>query len=263
MIARARVAVEAAGGERSRLTCLRSDGPLVLRPTPGAVYLVGAAAGPMGGDDLTLEIDVGPGAELTLCTAAAAVVLPGAGPSRLAIDVQVGEGGSLRWLPEPTVAAARAVHVTRTRILVGEAARLLWREEIVLGRHGEEGGSVSARLSVDLDGRPLLRHRIDAGPEHLEWATAAVGRGSRCTGSLLAVDPAWASGDAGPPGPLTIEPGAAALLPLAGPAAHAVALAPDARTLRRLLDAAQVAMEAAGQVTAMTLPTMPGCSVQT
>jgi urease accessory protein len=233
----------------------------VLRPTPGAIYLVGAAAGPMGGDDLRLEIDVGPGAELTLRTAAAAVVLPGTGPSRLVIDARVGEGGSLRWLPEPTVAAARAVHVTRTRILLGAGALLLWREEIVLGRHREEGGSVSARLSVDLDGRPLLRHRVDAGPGHSQWASAAVGRGARCAGSLLAVDPAW--GQDGPPGPLILEPGAAAVLPLAGPAAHAVALGPDARTLRRRLDAAHVALEAAGQATATTLPTMPGCSVQT
>ncbi len=242
MIARARVAVEAAGHEGCRLSCLRSDGPLVLRPTPGAVYLVGAAAGPIGGDDLRLEIDVGPGAELTLCTAAAAVVLPGAGPSQLVIEARVGEGGSLRWLPEPTVAAARAVHVTRTRILAGVGARLLWRDEIVLGRHGEEGGSVSARLSVDLDGRPLLRHRIDAGPEHPEWATTAVGGGARCAGSLLAVDPAWANGEPGPPGPIMLEAGTAAVLPLAGPAAHAVALAPDARTLRRMLDGGQAAM---------------------
>jgi urease accessory protein len=191
----------------------------------------------MGGDDLRLEIDVGPGAELTLCTAAAAVALPGAEPSRLEIEARVGEGGSLRWLPEPTVAAAGAVHVTRTRIAVGPGGRLLWRDEIVLGRHGETGGSVSARLSVDFDGRPLLRHRLDAGPDHPAWATAAVGRGSRCAGSLLAVDPAWA-GENGPPGPLVLEPGAAAVLPLAGPAAHAVVLAPDALTLRRWLDAA-------------------------
>ena len=158
------------------------------------------------------------------------------------IEARVGEGGSLRWLPEPTVAATKAVHVTRTRILVEQGARLLWRDEIVIGRHGEEGGSVSARLSVDLDGRPLLRHRIDAGPEHPDWRTAAVGGGSHCTGSLLAVDPAWL--EEGPPGPLILEPRAAAVLPLAGPAAHAVALAADARTLRRLLDAAQAAMEA-------------------
>ncbi len=237
MIARARVAVEAGGPEGDRLTCLRSDGPLVLRPTPDGVYQVGAAAGPIGGDDLSLEIEVGPGAELTLRTAAAAVALPGLEPSRLRIDVTVGEGGSLRWLPEPTVAATGAVHESRTRIELAAGSSLLWRDEIVLGRHGEVGGSVSARLSVDLDGRPLLRHRLDAGPEHPEWGSAAVGRGSRCAGSLLAVNPAW-TGEHGPPGPLVLEAGTAAVLPLAGPASHVLVLAPDALALRRWLDAA-------------------------
>ena len=42
VIARGRVVVEVDGGGRSRLACLRSEGPLVLRPTPGAVvHLVG------------------------------------------------------------------------------------------------------------------------------------------------------------------------------------------------------------------------------
>ncbi len=113
---------------------------------------------------------------------------------------------------------------------------------------------MSARLSVDLDGRPLLRHRTEAGPEHPGWATAAVGGAARCAGSLLAVDPAWSSADTGPPGPLTLVPGSAAILPLAGPAAHAVVLAPDARTLRRLLDAAQEAMEASPERSRQMLP---------
>ena len=56
---------------------LRSDGPLALRETPRGVYLVGTAAGPLGGDDLALDIDVGPGACLVIRSAAAMLLLPG------------------------------------------------------------------------------------------------------------------------------------------------------------------------------------------
>ena len=56
---------------------LRSQAPLILRQTPEAVYLVGGAAGPLGGDVLELRIDVRAGATLRLRTAAAAVALPG------------------------------------------------------------------------------------------------------------------------------------------------------------------------------------------
>src|ERR1700721_2043243 len=48
----------------TRLPVLRSQVPLVLRRTPDAVYLVGGAAGPLGGDVLSLSITVGPGAFL-------------------------------------------------------------------------------------------------------------------------------------------------------------------------------------------------------
>ncbi len=143
MIARGRVVVEADGGGRSRLTCLRSEGPLILRPTAGTlVHLVGGAGGPLGGDVLRIEIVVGPGAELTMRTVAAAVVLPGPAPSVVDIDARVREGGSFRWLPEPTVVAAGCDHRTRTRVSLAAGASLVWREEIVGGRHREAGGSV-------------------------------------------------------------------------------------------------------------------------
>ena len=40
----------------TRLPVLSSQVPLVLRRTPSAVYLVGGAAGPIGGDELSLRI---------------------------------------------------------------------------------------------------------------------------------------------------------------------------------------------------------------
>ncbi len=236
MIARGRLVMEVDSGGRSRLTGLRSEGPLVLRPTTASeVHLVGGAGGPLGGDVLTLEIVVGPGAELTMRTVAAAVVLPGPAPSVVEIEVRVGEGGMLRWLPEPTVATSGCDHRCRARVVLDAGARLVWREELIGGRHGEEGGSVSSRLSVDLGGRPLLRHQVDIGPAHPAWTSPAVGGGARCTGSLLVVDPGWAGS---PPGPVVLD-GAAAVLPLAGPAVQVTALAADALSLRRLLDAGE------------------------
>jgi urease accessory protein len=217
---------------------------LVLRPTAGTlVHLVGGAGGPLGGDVLTIEIVVGPCARLTLRTVAAAVALPGPGPasSMVRIDAQVGEGGELQWLPEPTVAARGCDHRARARVVLANGARLVWREALVGGRHGEAGGSVTSRLSVDYDGRPLMRHHVEMGPypSGAAWGSPAVGGGARCVGSLLVVDPAWADGG---PGPVTLESGAAAVLPLGGPAAHVVALASDALRLNHLLDAGHRAM---------------------
>src|SRR5579862_7258838 len=61
----------------TRLPVLASEVPLVLRRTPEAVYLIGGAAGPLGGDLLSLSISVGAGATLRMRSAAASIALPG------------------------------------------------------------------------------------------------------------------------------------------------------------------------------------------
>lgn len=226
-------AVDARG--RTRLESLRSSAPLTLRPTPDAVYMVGGAAGPLGGDDLRLDIEVGPGASLTLRTAAAAVALPGTRgeASSLVVRAQVGEGATLHWLPEQSVAARGCRHEVETHVSLGAGSTLVWREELLLGRHGEEPGCWRARSVVDLEGGPLWRHELCLGPDVPGWDGPAVLGRSRAVGSLLVVDPARA-GD----GPERVALSAmAAVLPLGGPAVVVTALADDAIGLRHDLDA--------------------------
>ncbi|WP_460370693.1 urease accessory protein UreD, partial [Actinocorallia lasiicapitis] len=90
-------------GGRPRLTRLRSDGPIALRDTPEGLFIVGAGAGPLGGDRLRLDIEVKAGATLRIRSVAAALALPGTGgESRYTIDARV--DGHLDFAPEPTVA---------------------------------------------------------------------------------------------------------------------------------------------------------------
>ena len=232
MKARARVVAESDGRGGTRLAVLRSEAPLVLRVTPGAVYLVGGAGGPLGGDDVSLDIEVGPGARLTIHTAAASVALPGPAPSRMRVRATVAAGGELRWLPEPLVAARRCVHHMQATVVLDGDARLLWREEVILGRHREPPGSVVTRSCVDLDGDPLLRHELALGPEHPRSTSAAVCGGARAVGSVLLVGDTGAAAA----GPVLLGL-TAAVLPLAGGGVQVVALAGGASELRGRLDA--------------------------
>ena len=229
--ARARVVAEADGRGGTRLAELRSEAPLVLRSAAGALYLVGGAGGPLGGDDLALEVQVGPGARLTVRTAAASIALPGIGPSVVAVNATVAAGATLEWLPQPVVAAHGCDHHLQSSIVLDAGARLVWREELVLGRHGEGPGSVVTRLHADLAGAPLLRHELAVGPPHPAGAGLAVTAGARAIGSVLLVGDDWV-----PREPVLLGP-TAAVLPLAGGGAQVVALAGDAISLRRLLDA--------------------------
>src|SRR5918997_5078993 len=98
----------------TRLTTLHGEPPLLLRPTGTAadgatvVHLVGGAAGPLAGDRLSLTVDLDAGANVELRSVAATVALPGRTDdwSTLTVTVRLGPGSTLRWLPEPVIAAA-------------------------------------------------------------------------------------------------------------------------------------------------------------
>jgi urease accessory protein len=236
MRATARLVAVAGEAGGTRMAVLRSQSPLVLRRTgPADVHLVGGAAGPLGGDELRLDIDVGPGAELRLRTVAASVALPGGdgSASRLELRARVAAGARLEWLPEPLIAAAGCCHVAAATVDLAAGARLVWREELVCGRYGEEPGDARLALAVDYDGGPLYRNALAVGPGAPGWHGPAVLGGARAAGSVLLVEPAWAEH---PPAATVLGP-TAAVLPLAGPAVLVTATAPDALTLRRHLDA--------------------------
>jgi urease accessory protein len=151
---------------RTRCTEIRSDPPLTLRETPDGVHLVASGAGPVGGDELRLAVRVGPGATLDLRSVAASRVHPGpAGrPSHLIVDVEVAEGASLTWRPQPAILVRGCDHHVTTRIRLGPGASLVWREEVVLGRHDEPSGSALQRLRVDGPDGPVLRTDLAIGP---------------------------------------------------------------------------------------------------
>jgi urease accessory protein len=230
--ARAEVVAEAGRDGGTRLAVLRSQAPVMLRPTAAGLYLAASAAGPLGGDRVEVAVTVGPGAALVVRTVAAAVALPGAGGwSAYTWVLSVAAGGRLAVLPEPTVVAAGADHRSHLQAAVADGGELVLREEVLLGRHGEVGGRYRSRTWVDVAGRPLLRSELaldGADPVSTGPASAV---GGRACGSLLVVDPAYRQRP--PPG--WACDGAAAM-PLAGPGLLVSATAADAPTVRAHLD---------------------------
>jgi len=230
--ASALVAAEADGAGGTRLRTLRSDGPLALRQAAGAVYLVAAAAGPLGGDELSLRCTVGAGSVLRLRSAAATLLLPDAGGarSRCELHAAVEAGATLDCALEPLIAGSGCRHRQASTVSLADGASLRWREELVLGRHGEPPGECTLRLDVEYGGAALLRHELDIGRWH---ASPAVLGDARAVGSLLLAGPRWTAGAQ------SYAAAALAIMPLAGPGVLVQALAPDAAKLRRLLDHAE------------------------
>src|SRR3984957_16990255 len=173
------VAVLGSGGV-TRLPVLSSQVPLVLRRTPDAVYVVGGAAGPVGGGGRGLRCSGGARAFLRVRTAAASIALPGPEglESVLRVTVDVGTGARLEYLPEPVVVSAGARHATIIGVTLAEGASLLLRDELLLGRHGATGGASRTELRVTYAGRPLLRQSLEvSGTDPADPGPSVLDRG--------------------------------------------------------------------------------------
>ncbi|WP_406328225.1 urease accessory protein UreD [Streptomyces sp. NBC_00203] len=240
--ATARISARDDGRGGTSLPVLDGQGPLALRRTRASgsearVMLVGAMSGPLGGDHFTVEAEVGEGARLHVGSAAATIALPGQakGEARYDVRLDVAEGGELCWLPEQLISAGGSELYVSSRVELAAGARLVFREEQVLGRAGEEPGRLTSRLTVRLGGRPLLDQELACGPGAPGgWDGPAVLAGHRALGQLVVVRPEF---EKEPPKARLLGE-YAALTPLAGPAVLVTSLAPDALRLRRVLDEA-------------------------
>ncbi|MFC3577053.1 urease accessory protein UreD [Streptomyces yaanensis] len=240
--ATARIVARDDGRGGTSLPVLAGEGPLALRRTRASgdearVMLVGAMSGPLGGDHFTVEAEVASGALLQVGSAAATIALPGQakGEARYDVRLDVAAGGELRWLPEQLISVRGSELYVSSRVDLAPGARLVFREEQVLGRAGEEPGRLTSRLTVRLDGRPLLDQEVACGPGAPGgWDGPAVLAGHRALGQLLVVRPEFGRAPAQP----RMLGEYAALTPLAGPAVLVTAVAPDALRLRRVLDEA-------------------------
>ncbi|MFM9371052.1 urease accessory protein UreD [Streptomyces sp. Da 82-17] len=225
-----------------RLPVLEGEGPLAVRRIRSAgqearVALVGAMSAPLGGDRLTVTAEAGPAARLDVTSTAATIALPGQSgrPAHYDVRLHVEEGAELRWLPEQLISAYGSELRVTTRAEVAAGARLLLREEQVLGRAGERPGTLTSRLTVRCEGRVLLDQDLACGPGAPGgWDGPAALDGHRALGQLVVVRPELADSPVRPQmlGEL------AALTPLAGPGLLVTAVAPDALRLRRVLDQA-------------------------
>lgn len=233
-------------GRVTTLPRLRSDGPFHLRRmrTHGAgatVGIIGAMSAPLGGDRLALEVTADDRADLEVTAAAATLALRGPTTAAATYDVRltVGEHAGLRWLPLPLISAAGSNLRQTCTVELAATARLVLREEQLLGRADEEPGHLVSRILVRRAGHTLLDQRTAYGSPEPGWDGPAVLDGNRAVGQLLLVGP----GMDAPREPVLLREGSkrgcAVLAPLAGgPALLATAVAPTSSVLRELLDEA-------------------------
>jgi urease accessory protein len=159
-----RIAVRA-GNPRAQVDLV--DGALAPRlvgRTSCTAHVALTAAGMLllGGDVVSVEVDVGPDCTLELEDVGGMVAYRAPrSASQLTLVARVGSGGTLLWRALPLVVAEGARVERRTQIDLDRGGCAVIRETIVLGRQGETGGRLKSHLSfTDPDG-PVLSEDLD------------------------------------------------------------------------------------------------------
>lgn len=128
------------------------------------VALVATGALLLGGDDVRVEVAVGPGIDLEIVEVAGLVAYDmrdaAVGAATWGVDVHVGAQASLVWAGLPFVVADGATVARSTRVDLARGARAVLRETVVLGRTGETGGHLETQLHAYLEGEAILAESL-------------------------------------------------------------------------------------------------------
>ncbi|MDS1269430.1 urease accessory protein UreD [Lipingzhangella sp. LS1_29] len=138
--------------------------PRPLRPTGAAarIALVGTRASLCAGDELELhvEADVGSAVELVDPGGTVAYHMRG-GRARWEAHITLARGSRLAWREQPFVVSTGATVHRGMHAELDADARLLCWETLVLGRGGEDGGTLDTRTRVHQAGAELLAEDLD------------------------------------------------------------------------------------------------------
>ncbi len=158
------------------------DGPAGPR-----VGLVATTALLLGGDEVDLVVEVGPGAGLDLFDVAGTVAYHGRGrPASWRTTVSLAEEAGLSYAGQPFVVSDGA-DVTRTLgVDLADSARLRLRETLVLGRDGQTGGRVQSRTGLRVGGIEVWREDTEFDPAGMRDHPGMLG-GHRVVDTVLTV----------------------------------------------------------------------------
>ena len=177
-----------------RLDRLRQQGSAKAIPLPGPeVVILNTSGGITGGDHLSINLDVGAGCRLTATTQTAERLYRASeGIGRMEVNLTVGQGGHLDWLPQETIAFQGSNTHRTTRITLAENATCLACETLVLGRTAMGETVIQAQLrdwrEVTRGTTPLYIDPLVLDAKRLEDSAAGLA-GAKVVASVIMIAP--------------------------------------------------------------------------
>ncbi len=196
-----------AQGGRTRRQRVIEEGSLRVRlpdvsgPESEAVIL-NTAGGVAGGDDFSIAIDAGPGAQLAVISAAAEKVYRAIdAESRMNVRLSVAADAALRWLPQETILFDGARLHRSIEVDVADGGALVIAESTVFGRSAMDEtmryGEVIDRWRIRQDGRLIFADTLRLGGNVAALLARPAAGGGATALATIVIAPAtmrWRSG---------------------------------------------------------------------
>ncbi len=190
-----RVAFGATPRGTAPLTIAESGGYRVRFPRTGEGVLINTGGGMTGGDRMSLDVAVGPGADAVVTTQAAEKIYRSDGPdTEIAASLDLQPGSRLAWLPQEQILFDGARLRRTLDVVMSADAALTLVESVVFGRQamGENvhAGAFRDRWRIRRDGRLVFAEDV-----HLDGAVTAtlshraVANGARALATFLHIAP--------------------------------------------------------------------------
>jgi urease accessory protein len=168
--------------------------PLALDGDALVVSVLNPTGCVLGGDRLRIDVTAGPDAHVLLTTPSATKVHRTDGAvAEQTVDLTVGPGAVLEWLPDHTIPHAGAAYRQRLRARVGAGATLVVADAFAVGRVACDErwrfALLESALSVTDDDGWLLRDRFVLDG-NAAWSGLGLGEGAGYVATVIAVTPA-------------------------------------------------------------------------
>ncbi len=185
-------------GSRTRRVGVHEAGSLRVR-FPNAsrdlmeAVLINTAGGMTGGDDFSIRISLGPGAQLIAGTAAAEKIYRSTGPdATIALEIDAAGGSRCIWLPQETILFDQARLSRRIDVNLAADARLVMAEAVIFGRSAMreivQEGRLMDRWRIRQEGRLCFAESVRLeGAIARKLATPAIAAGGVAVATVLAV----------------------------------------------------------------------------
>jgi hypothetical protein len=188
-------------------------------------------AAPTSAEDLAgaVSVDVGVGCCADIRSPSEAGVAP-----PFAFNISVQSDALLTWRLDPGVALNGYDRATEATIRLAGNARLLWGEEMAVGRSGEPG-TWRSRLRVARDGWPIVCRDLAIGKGWPLWRSPVVLAGASAVTTLIVIDPGRA-GSFWKANRAVADTAAGVALPLNGPGLQLLSWGEDLDSCRSVLE---------------------------